>query len=110
MAKINQVNQFTDNSLQTEFENIYRGMSQIEFANTFETGLRTTNIQGYMLEITAVASAEVSAAHDLKRAPSGYLVVGQNTSGTAYDGATTNTEGAFYLRSTTNGVYKIILI
>lgn len=110
MAKINQVNSFSDYALQSEFENLYRALSQIEFSDTFTSGQRTTNILGYMLTVSAAASGEVSISHDLKRTPIGYMVVGRSASGDPYDGTTANDESTFYLRSTTNNVYKIILI
>jgi len=107
VAKINQINVFPDAMLQTEMENIYQGFQKIGFGE--EVG-RAENLDAYLIEITAARGAEFSAAHELKRVPYGFLVIGKNVSGDVWDGGTTNTEDAIYLRVGAGGVYKLALI
>ena len=109
--KANQVGQFTDASVQTEVENIYRVLNQIAFGST--TGQRCENLDAYLVEITAVSGTDVSASHDLKRTPSNWLQVWSNVSGTTYEsssGVSANSDTVAWFRATVTGNYRLIVI
>jgi hypothetical protein len=108
VSKINQVNVFPDKLIQTEMENIYQGFQRIGFGST--TGQRAENLDAYCIEVTAASGSEFSASHDLKRTPFGFMVIGKNVSGDVWDGGTTNTESAIYLKVGAGGVYRLIVI
>jgi hypothetical protein len=107
VAKINQVNNFPDVMMQTEFENVYNGFQKVGFGT--EPG-RAENIDAFIVDITGVSGAEFSAAHDLKRVPLGFICVSKTVSGDIWDGGTANTEEAIYLSVGAGGIYKIIVI
>lgn len=47
----------------------------------------------------ATPGTEASVAHGLGKVPLGYIVTGQETAGTVYDGSTANTNTTLYLKS-----------
>ena len=70
----------------------------------FGTGVTTErgeNVSGEFLDITTNASAdtETSFAHTLGSTPIGYIVIGRDKGAVIYDGSTSWTSTAIYLRS-----------
>lgn len=109
--KANQLNQFQQNDVQTEIENIYTVMNQIAFGTT--TGQRCENIDGYIVELTAISGTDVSASHDLKRTPSNWIQIWANVSGTTYEsssGVSANSDTTAWFRATVTGNYRLIVI
>lgn len=109
--KASQLSQFKESPLQGEFENIYNILNKISFGQSFSN--RAENLDMYLATVTAnsVASNDTSISHDLKRTPSGYLILSQSASGNFYNGSGTNTSTNFFIKCTTaSTIFKIALI
>lgn len=109
--KAQQVSQVTDPSTNQEIQNLYQILNLISFGST--AGQRCENIDGYLVEITATAGTDVSAAHELNRTPSNWLQVWANVSGTTYEsssGVSANSDSTVWFRATVTGNYRLIVI
>lgn len=69
-----------------------------------------TDSEMISLATHAVADTEFSVAHALKRTPYGYLVISRSKGGVIYDGPTSWTPSAIYLKCTTTSTLIRILI
>lgn len=70
------------------------------------------NVDCSIVTVTSHATpgTEFSASHGLGKIPSGYMVCGQSAVGSIYDGGTTNTTSALYLKSDAAGaVFKVLV-
>ncbi len=68
----------------------------------------TDNVKATIISATfAAPNTEISVAHPLGRAPTGYLVVGLTVSMSVFDGTSQNDSERIYLRSSAAGVARL---
>ena len=86
----------------------------LELAETINNGLKFSdnfNAETKIVADTGVANTEFSISHTLKRVPTGYIAIKNSTSGVIYNGTTSWTTTAIYLRcSVANANITVIII
>jgi hypothetical protein len=71
------------------------------------------NVDASVISVTSDATpgTEFSVLHGLGKIPSGYIVMGQDGSGSVYDGSTSNTNATLYLKSNASSVtFKLLIV
>lgn len=100
-------------SLDTDLENLFAVLhNRVEFGSG-TSGDDGINISGQWLDITtnATPDTEDSFAHTIGSIPIGYIVVSRDKAGHIYDGSSSWTSSAIYLRSDVASVTaKIFLL
>lgn len=74
---------------------------KLDFATNFNSKFATVVFSG--------AGVQASVEHGLDRVPAGYIVYGQTTAMSIYNGTSTNTASTLYLLSNASGTANLIV-